>query len=857
MAADTLSLALKATAWGLLSAISLIIGAAIGVVRNPSKSFRAMLMAYGSGALIEALSIELFAHIVHMSEQGASSSSGGHRRLEGSGPGKGLVYVAMAMALLGASCFAGLNKILNDAGGFARHASSLQAQVRHRRLIFYSRLAAKLKLVPMFGECLNDLELRELASMMKKDFFEEGETIFNSDECHTPIYFLLSGSVQLEMVGERHHHTGRQPSKLEAMPLLEEQHDEVGRISPILDSDEPKSEGDALPGDSEGSSIVNPQESQELPVVDSYIVKRHQLFGEMVIVTGKPQKVQAIALEDSKALKLLTHDFIDLLEANTRMMQFLAKSAASSMRHTHLFHDSCEESMGRLAAVMKEVVWAKNELIYNCVDQFTPLYYLILGHVELCYPSESVAAAPSAPKTCVVYPGSLFGVDHLVSNESTMVVAGTIDRALVFEIDRSDVDSLATEFPNLLKSLTKARERAARITHPVTPTGPTTPRHASVVQYMSEYSSTQEDKKTTTTATDDADIVRLGWQHEDPAESTPCVAWEDPASEVVHEFEVGTCCTDEVLAFNGTIVPASPTAMSGTPPGRSSSKASDKTSKTSTSNQTRTSQNREKINRKSSRLSRTSLSSNNRTGDLSVALESIGVVPSLRNRKSQSEVGMRTSLRRVSVKSVDKGAHVVLPSSDNQMGTAAPEVTDAEILEGTTRLSTLTSATHVGHAAHDGHNNAHAAIMIWLGILIDAVPESVVLGILASTSSEGSLLTFVIGVFLANLPEAMSSSSTMAACGISKTRIMIMWSSIVVLTAIGACIGSIMFPPGSQEEESSQYAIAAIEGLAGGAMLAMISNTALPEAFEQGGDVVGLSTVCGFLTALFVSVASS
>merc|ERR1711869_99854 len=65
--------------------------------------------------------------------------------------------------------------------------------------------------------------------------------------------------------------------------------------------------------------------------------------------------------------------------------------------------------------------------------------------------------------------------------------------------------------------------------------------------------------------------------------------------------------------------------------------------------------------------------------------------------------------------------------------------------------------------AHEG--SAQAAVMIWFGILIDAVPESVVLGVLASTASQSSLVTFVIGVFLSNLPEAMSSSGTMKAHG--------------------------------------------------------------------------------------------
>jgi zinc transporter ZupT len=195
----------------------------------------------------------------------------------------------------------------------------------------------------------------------------------------------------------------------------------------------------------------------------------------------------------------------------------------------------------------------------------------------------------------------------------------------------------------------------------------------------------------------------------------------------------------------------------------------------------------------------------------------------------------------------------------SQAAIGSVEVTDEEILEAdedednnVTDGGTEHSAPHGG-----GHNNSHAAIMIWLGILIDAIPESVVLGILASTSSTGSLLTFVIGVFLANLPEAMSSSGTMHNCGIHPRRIMTMWFSIVLLTGVGAAVGAIVFPPGSEDEEGSQYAIVAIEGMCGGAMLTMIANTALPEAFEQGGDVVGLSTLSGFLSALFVSVVSA
>ena len=51
------------------------------------------------------------------------------------------------------------------------------------------------------------------------------------------------------------------------------------------------------------------------------------------------------------------------------------------------------------------------------------------------------------------------------------------------------------------------------------------------------------------------------------------------------------------------------------------------------------------------------------------------------------------------------------------------------------------------------------------------------------------------------------------------------------------------------------YVISAIEGIAAGAMLTMIANTMLPEAYDQGGStIVGLSTLAGFIAALLIKV---
>ncbi len=88
--------------------------------------------------------------------------------------------------------------------------------------------------------------------------------------------------------------------------------------------------------------------------------------------------------------------------------------------------------------------------------------------------------------------------------------------------------------------------------------------------------------------------------------------------------------------------------------------------------------------------------------------------------------------------------------------------------------------------------------------------------------------------------------------GMSIARIIMMWMSIVAVTGLGAYIGAVAFP--SDPQGAMFYFVLGIEGLAAGAMLTMIAETMLPEAFEQGGSIVGLSTLFGFLAALTVAV---
>jgi CRP-like cAMP-binding protein len=158
-------------------------------------------------------------------------------------------------------------------------------------------------------------------------------------------------------------------------------------------------------------------------------------------------------------------------------------------------------------------------------------------------------------------------------------------------------------------------------------------------------------------------------------------------------------------------------------------------------------------------------------------------------------------------------------------------------------LDSGTSLPLAADVALEVRGNHAAPLAIWLGITLDGIPESLVIG--ASLINANISLSLIAGLFLSNYPEALSSSSGMREQGFGFRRILIMWTSLMLFTGIGAALGNIFFV-------NAQPAVfALVEGVAAGAMLTMIAETMLPEAYFKGGSVVGMSTLAGFLVAIF------
>jgi len=145
--------------------------------------------------------------------------------------------------------------------------------------------------------------------------------------------------------------------------------------------------------------------------------------------------------------------------------------------------------------------------------------------------------------------------------------------------------------------------------------------------------------------------------------------------------------------------------------------------------------------------------------------------------------------------------------------------------------------------SEDEQSGSGAAIAI--GALLDGIPESVVLG-LSLLGGGGVSPAVLVAIFISNVPEGLSSAAGMKQGGRSARYVFGVWGGIAVLSGLAASVGYLAL------DGVSPSIIAVITAVAAGAILAMLADTMIPEAFEKAHVLTGLITAVGFLTALAV-----
>ena len=146
-----------------------------------------------------------------------------------------------------------------------------------------------------------------------------------------------------------------------------------------------------------------------------------------------------------------------------------------------------------------------------------------------------------------------------------------------------------------------------------------------------------------------------------------------------------------------------------------------------------------------------------------------------------------------------------------------------------------------------GPDDEGSPLAIVLGTVLDGIPESIVIGL---TLLGGGVidLAVVIAVFLSNVPEAISATTGLKASGWKGSRIMGLWLLVALASGFASLVGFAVFgglPPS---------AVAFVDAFAAGAILTMLADTMIPEAFEFGGKQAGLATTLGFGLAFGLTV---
>jgi ZIP family zinc transporter len=141
-----------------------------------------------------------------------------------------------------------------------------------------------------------------------------------------------------------------------------------------------------------------------------------------------------------------------------------------------------------------------------------------------------------------------------------------------------------------------------------------------------------------------------------------------------------------------------------------------------------------------------------------------------------------------------------------------------------------------------------SGVAIALGALLDGIPESVVLG-LSLLGGGGVGVPVLAAIFISNLPEGLSSAAGMKQNSRSAAYVFGVWSAIAVASGLAGMLGCLLLDGAPPET------IAVITAIAAGAILAMVADTMIPEAFERTHLYAGLIATVGFLLAFTIERA--
>ncbi|WP_110929165.1 ZIP family metal transporter [Bacillus massiliglaciei] len=167
-----------------------------------------------------------------------------------------------------------------------------------------------------------------------------------------------------------------------------------------------------------------------------------------------------------------------------------------------------------------------------------------------------------------------------------------------------------------------------------------------------------------------------------------------------------------------------------------------------------------------------------------------------------------------------------------------------------TLLDTWISKKGAADRKRSGDQGAPKGMAIFIGTVMDAIPESIMIGASLLTGQSVSWL-LVAAIFISNIPEGLSSTSGLKKSGYTASRICLLWAAVIVISSLSSWGGYFFLA------EAPDSILAGIAAFAGGGIIAMISSTMMPEAYEDSGPATGFIASLGLLVSLILNQFSS
>ena len=146
------------------------------------------------------------------------------------------------------------------------------------------------------------------------------------------------------------------------------------------------------------------------------------------------------------------------------------------------------------------------------------------------------------------------------------------------------------------------------------------------------------------------------------------------------------------------------------------------------------------------------------------------------------------------------------------------------------------------HGEDAGGSKNASGLALLVGSVMDNIPENMALGISLITGGTVNIV-LIVAIFISNFPEGLASTAGMKTHGKSNKQILALWSIAVIVSTISSVIGFKIL------SNANPFLISISISFAAGAILVMLAESMIPEAYEEGGIKIGIATMIGFVIA--------